>query len=87
MALWKILCEEDVYPGMWQRWFMNQCVGVGWPVEEGFPLRGEVNNDEFRHGWSRCRNRLLEMTIGDHIVVALKDHRVARVGQITGFEI
>ena len=29
-TLWKIACQEDVYPGMWQRWFKNQCVAVGW---------------------------------------------------------
>jgi hypothetical protein len=84
MTLWKIMCEENKYPGMWQRWYLNQCVGVGWHKEEGCPLRGPINNDEFGNGWSKCRRPLQDMTIGDHIVVALRNHRVARLGQITG---
>lgn len=88
MALWKIMCEENRYPGMWQRWYLNQCVGVGWHVQEGYPLRGEVaRNAEYRSGWARCRNLMLRMTVGDNIVVTLADSRVARVGQITGFAI
>lgn len=82
--LWKIFCEERKYPGMWQRWFLNQCVGVGWHVKEGCPLRGPITNIELKSGWAKCRPRLLEMEVGDHIVVALKDHRVARIGQIVG---
>ena len=82
MALWKITCEEHLYPGMWQRWFLNQCVAVGWNAGEGCPLRGEIANDEARAGWTTCRNRLLEMVIGDHVIVALRGHRVARIGQI-----
>jgi hypothetical protein len=29
MTLWKFYCNEDAYPSMWQRWFLNQYVGVG----------------------------------------------------------
>jgi hypothetical protein len=24
MTLWKFYCNEDAYPSMWQRWFLNQ---------------------------------------------------------------
>lgn len=27
-TLWKVACQEDLYPGMWQRWFKNQSVAV-----------------------------------------------------------
>jgi len=88
MALWKIVCEEDRYPGMWQRWYMNQCVGVGWHVNEGYPLRGDCAREaKYRQGWLRCRKLLLQMAVGDHIIVALAGSRVARIGQITDFAI
>jgi hypothetical protein len=38
MILWKFHCMEDTYPGMWPRWFLNQCVGVGWWSGWGFSL-------------------------------------------------
>jgi hypothetical protein len=25
-VLWKVAWQEDVYLGMWQRWYKNQCV-------------------------------------------------------------
>jgi hypothetical protein len=25
-VLWKVACQEDVYLGMGQRWYKNQCV-------------------------------------------------------------
>jgi hypothetical protein len=39
-ALWKVACQEAVYPGMWQRWFKNQCVAVGWAAQWGYRLNG-----------------------------------------------
>jgi hypothetical protein len=38
--LWKITCEEHLYPGLWQRWFRSQCVALGWPPQDGFHLDG-----------------------------------------------
>jgi hypothetical protein len=34
-SLWKVTCQDDLYPGAWQRWFKNQCVAVDWASEEG----------------------------------------------------
>jgi hypothetical protein len=78
--LWKITCMENVYPGMWQRWFKNQCVAVGWNSSWGFTLDDSVKSSR---GWSRARNSLREMSVGDLVVVALRGHRVGRIGQIT----
>lgn len=78
--LWKVTCKEDIYPGMWQRWFKNQCVAVGWAAKWGYQLEGGNNGGK---GWSTARNAITEMNVGDYVVVALRGHRVGRIGQIT----
>lgn len=80
-TLWRIYCMEDEYPGMWQRWFKEQCVAVGWASEWGYKLDGET---EGGYGWKVARNRIKEMAIGDYVIVALRNNRVGRIGQITG---
>lgn len=80
-TLWKIACQEDVYPGMWQRWFKNQCVAVGWAGKWGYMLNGETKGGR---GWSVARNAIKDMTIGDRVIVALHGHRIGRLGEITG---
>ncbi|MCY4427027.1 MAG: endonuclease NucS [Halieaceae bacterium] len=72
---------ENAYPGMWQRWFKEQCVAVGWASAWGYKLDGENKGDR---GWSTARNAIKRMAIGDYVVVALRNHRVGRIGQITG---
>jgi hypothetical protein len=81
VTLWKITCKEDVHPGMWQRWFRNQCVSVGWYSKWGFCLAGKT---KVRNGWNRVRTVIQEIKIGDYIVVALQNHCVGRIGEVTG---
>jgi hypothetical protein len=90
--LWKVYCEEDRCPGMWQRWFVNQCVAVGWAGKWGYQLTGDRAtkrgswaryNSEYV-GWSGVRWALDEIKPGDLVVVALKGHRVGRIGEVTG---
>lgn len=78
--IWKIHCMENYYPGMWQRWFINQCAAIGWPPGDGFNL--EVHSTD--KSWNKSRNRIKEIEVGDYIVVALKDNRVGRIGEVTG---
>jgi hypothetical protein len=80
MRLWKINCMENEFPGMWQRWFLNQCVAVGWYGEWGYKLSGDTDGGQ---GWSRARKILREIAVGDNIVVALRNHRVGRLGEVT----
>ena len=80
-TLWKINCMEDEYPGMWQRWFKEQCVAVGWASSWGFRLDGKTKGGL---GWNIARKAIKEMAVGDYVVVALRDSRVGRIGQITG---
>lgn len=84
MTIWKINCMEDDYPGMWQRWFRNQCVGVGWHAEWGFPLNGEITADEHGAAWARARSAIKRIQVGDVVVVSLRGHRVGRLGEVTG---
>jgi hypothetical protein len=80
-TLWKINCMEDCYPGMWHRWYREQCVAVGWYAKWGFTLEGTGKKDP---GWARARSALNRVAVGDHIVVALRGHRVGRIGEVTG---
>lgn len=78
-VLWKVACLEDVYPGMWQRWYKNQCVAVGWGAQWGFRL----HETDGGRGWSAARNAIKKMRPGDYVVVALRGHKVGRLGEIT----
>jgi hypothetical protein len=81
MALWKVSCLENRYPGMWQRWFGHQCVGIGWPPDHGWQLNGKSKTTE---GWGKARKALQRVAVGDFVIVTLKNHRVGRLGVVTG---
>ena len=81
MTIWKIFCNERDYPGMWRRWFMNQCVAVGWKASWGFQLRGTTGGGQ---GWKQARRALDQIAQGDKIIVQLHNHRIARAGEVTG---
>ena len=81
MVLWKVSCLENEYPGMWQRWFRHQCVGIGWPPADGYHLDGPSDGGQ---GWSRAREALKSVAVGDDVIVTLRGHRVGRLGTVTG---
>lgn len=83
-TLWKVACQEDKYPGMWQRWFKNQCVAVGWPPGWGRKLDGSGENSK---AWVAARNALEEMAMGDRVIASLRGHRIGRMGEIVGKQI
>lgn len=72
--------EED-YPGLWHQWYKNQCVAVGWNASLGYRLRGATKSSQ---GWKVARKALLEVAIGDWVVVQLRKHRVGRIGEVIG---
>ncbi len=80
-TLWKINCMERKFPGMWQRWFKNQCVAVGWSADWGYKLDGTGKRTK---GWSTARNAIISMKPGDYVVVTLSGNRIGRIGEITG---
>jgi hypothetical protein len=82
MRVWKINCMEHRYPGMWQLWYKLQCVAVGWPTK-WYRLNG-ASRWNHEPGWRRVRAAMLQVDIGDYVVVALRGHRVGRLGQVTG---
>lgn len=81
MALWKVNCMENRFPGMWQRWYRHQCVGIGWPPKDGYQFDGQIDG---RTGWGKARKALATIEVGDEIIVALQGNRVGRVGTVTG---
>jgi len=82
--LWKITCEEHLYPGLWQRWFRSQSVALGWPPRAGFHLDGSGVRS---HGWTIARKALARIKPGDHIFVTLRGSRIARLGTVTGLAV
>jgi Endonuclease NucS C-terminal domain len=78
MNYWKAYCTEHWYPGLWQRWFRNQCVAVGWPPGDGWTLTGGPAHD----GWGAARNALREMSKGDWVVAQLGGNKVGRIGEV-----
>lgn len=83
MKLWKIYAMENEFPGLWQQWYRHQCVAAGFSPSQGYTLRGKPKS----HGWRQARARLLNIAIGDFVVVALKGNRVSRLGQVTEIHI
>ncbi len=81
-TLWRIYCMEAEYPGMWQRWFKEQCVAVDYASQWDYPLDGEIDGEK-PQSWEKTRNAIRNMAIGDYVVVALGSNRVGRIGQIT----
>lgn len=80
--LWRINCQEERFPGMWQRWFKHQCVAVGWAAAWGNKLHGPGEGGQ--PGWSRARNSIKKIRVGDHVVASLQGNRVGRIGEVTG---
>jgi hypothetical protein len=83
MTYWKVYCEENEFPGLWPRWYKNQCVAIGWPAGKGHTLEGKTKD----HGWGVARSALKLVEPGDMIIVQLKDNRVGRVGEVVRKEI
>jgi hypothetical protein len=69
---------EDKYPGLWPRWFKNQCVAVGWYAAWGYTLDGKSPHKS----WTEARNCLKRVQEGDLLVVQLAHNRVGRVGEV-----
>ncbi len=80
---WKVFCEDDRFPGLWQRCFKLQCVAVGWVPKPGYTMEGKSRSQ----GWTRARNALKRIEPGDLVLVQLKNNRVARVGEVVRAEI
>jgi hypothetical protein len=83
MKLWKIYAMEDYFPGLWHQWYRHQCVAVGFAPYRGCKLHGKTEHG----GWRLARSKLLQIGVGDFVVVALKGHRVGRLGQVTEIHI
>jgi Endonuclease NucS len=69
---------EDKYPGLWPRWFKNQCVAVGWHAAWGYTLDGKSPHKS----WTEARNCLKRVQERDLLVVQLAHNRVGRVGEV-----
>src|SRR5947209_960231 len=84
MKLWKIYAMEDYFPGLWHQWYRHQCVAAGFAPYWGCKLHGKTKD---YGGWRLARSRLLQIAVGDFVIVALKGNRVGRLGEVTGIHI
>ena len=76
---WKVFCMEDKYPGLWRNWRDANCVALGWGPDYGFYLDGTGE------AWGETeipRKRLLDVIVGDGVLVHLPGLRVARIGSV-----
>jgi hypothetical protein len=83
MNYWKVFCEETENPGLWPRWFRNQCVAVGWNPKKGWRMEGKARKQD----WAMARNCLTRVQPGDMILVQLKNSRVGRIGEVVRKEV
>jgi hypothetical protein len=79
MEYWKIFCMEDRFPDLWRRWFEANCVALGWGPGYGFRLDGAGESWTVR---DEPRRNLLDVIVGDRIVVHLPRLRVGRIGVV-----
>jgi hypothetical protein len=84
MTLWKVHSMDPEFPGLWQRWYREQCVAVGFSPHRGRKLRGKTKGGR---GWRAARAKLLQIAAGDFVVAALKGNRVGRLGKVTEIHI
>ena len=49
--IWIVNCMKHKVSGMWQRWFRNQCVAVGWPRPARDP---SVQTDQHMIAAGKC---------------------------------
>lgn len=80
---WKVFCQETENPGLWPRWYKDQCAAVGWNPNKGFAMEGKTRTQD----WTRARNCLTRIQRGDMLLVQLKNSRVGRIGEIVRTEI
>jgi len=82
-SYWKVFCEETKFPGLWPRWFRNQCAAVGWNPKNGWTMEGKARKPD----WATARNYLKRVKPGDMLLVQLKHNRVGRVGEVVRKEV
>jgi len=81
-SIWKVFCMENSWPGLWKRCYQEQVVPIGFP-----PPYFTLKKSTKRWGWGRVRGPLLRVKVGDTIILSLPDHRVGRIGLVTGLKI
>ncbi len=79
-TIWKVFCMEEDYPGLWQRFYKNQCVAIGWSPYRECRLREKPKKDRI---WAKYQKYLLDMKIDDYVIAALPNNRIGRIGEIT----
>lgn len=73
---------EDKYPGLWQSWFTQQTIAIGWPPR-WWPFEGKTKTT----GWSIARKAAKQIQPGDKILVQLSNSRVGRLGTVVSTHI
>jgi hypothetical protein len=82
VTYWKVNCMEGSYPGLWQTWFLQQTVAIGWP-----PPKYRLNEKSNDSSWNRARKVAREVKEGDKVVVQLSNYRIGRIGTVVGTRI
>lgn len=83
MKFWNVYCMGNHWPSLWRRYFQHQVAAVGFPPQWGYRLEGKSKSA----GWSRVRNALKAIQVGDKIVVQLNNSRIGRIGEVVRKEV
>lgn len=75
--------SKSARDSLWDRWYTEKCVAVGWGPRRGLSLDGLTDD----RAWVYARNRLREMQERDQVVPFLKDWRIGPVGTVVNFKI
>lgn len=75
---WKAYCDEVAHPGLWKRWYLNQCIAIGWPP----PKFNYGSHDGGDSSWERAKRTFVEIEVGDQVVVHLRGHCIGRIGEV-----
>jgi hypothetical protein len=71
--------NDTVRDPLWDRWYTQRCVAVGFPPTEKYAFDGPSDGRN-RKGWANARNRLKQVQIGDKVIPFTKKWQIGPVG-------
>ena len=86
---WIVICPVERMQGdlLWERWFEEKCVAVGFPPPEcSFDRPAGVGGWKEK-GWVFAKNRLTEMKVGDKVIAFAGNWRIGPVGTVTAIRV
>jgi hypothetical protein len=74
---WAVVCDESHAPGLWEIWFKERCVAIGWS-----PSKHHLVGPTHDSSWKKARSRARKIKHGDIVIPYLKDYRFGVPGKV-----